>query len=291
MEFVAFDVETANSDPKSICQIGLALFKDGILVDRWGSYINPETHFDFMNSRIHGITSKDVANSPKLREVVDKLSNYFNNRTVVTYTNFDQNALRRNNISFQCEWLDASLVVRRTWEKIAFSGYGLSNVCIMNKISMEKHHDAESDAIAAGMVLIKAMEHHGIDVEGAKKLVNKRVSTLFKKGEMLDTPQPKDMVIEGGNPLGKWYGEVVCFTGELSIPRVQAGIISSQMGFSVKNSVTKKTTFLVKGVQDPTKLNGKDISSKEEKALEAIKMGADIIIIGESEFFDLIRDL
>lgn len=289
MEFVTFDVETANSNPKSICQVGVALFKDGVLVERWGTYVNPESNFDLINTRIHGITAETVKNAPKLHQIKEKLESYFNNRTVVTYTNFDQNALRKNAFSFECEWLDASLVVRRTWEKISFAGYGLSNVCIMNKIKMEKHHDAESDAIAAGLVLLKAMEHHGIDLQGAKKLVNKRISTLFKNGKMLDTPHPKDMVVEGGNPDGKWYGEVVCFTGELSMPRVEASIISSQLGFNVKNSVTKKTTFLVKGLQDLSKLNGKEISSKEEKALQAIDAGADIIVIGEAEFFDLIR--
>ena len=75
----------------------------------------------------------------------------------------------------------------------------------------------------------------------------------------------------------------------MSIPRVQASIIASQAGFNVKNSVTKKTTFLVKGQQDLTKLNGKQISSKEEKALDAIRDGQDMIVIGENEFFDLIK--
>lgn len=290
MEFVAFDVETANSDPGSICQVGLAFFNNGILVDRWGTYINPQTHFDLMNVRIHGINQDKVKNSPTLSQIKDRLKSYFNNRTVVTYTNFDQIALRRNNLEFECDWLDASLIVRRTWEKVAFSGYGLSNVCIMNKIKMEKHHDAESDAIAAGMVLLKAMEHHGIDLNGAKNLINRRISTLFKNGKMLDTPHPKDMIIEGGNHLGRWYGEVLCFTGELSISRTEAAIIASQAGFNVKNSITKKTTYLVKGVQDLTKLNGKTISSKEEKAIEAINQGADMIIIGENEFFELIKD-
>lgn len=247
MNFIAFDVETANADPKSICQIGVAVFENGELKESWGSYVNPQTHFDFMNTRIHGITQEIVKNSPTLEQLKYRLEKFFTNKTVVTYTSFDQSALRRNNLTFDCEWLDASLVARRTWEKIAFSGYGLSNVCIMNKISMDKHHDAVSDAIAAGRVLISAMSHHNIDILGAKNLINKSIGSLFSKGKLSDLPSPKDMIIDGGNPEGKWYGEVVCFTGELSIPRVQAGIISSQKGFNVKNSVTKKNYFFGKG--------------------------------------------
>ena len=35
MEFVALDVETANADMASICQIGIAQFRDGSLVEDW----------------------------------------------------------------------------------------------------------------------------------------------------------------------------------------------------------------------------------------------------------------
>ena len=35
MEFVALDVETANADMSSICQIGLVHFVDGCLKEEW----------------------------------------------------------------------------------------------------------------------------------------------------------------------------------------------------------------------------------------------------------------
>ena len=45
MEFVAIDVETANPDYSSICQIGLVCYKDGKPHEEWKSYINPEDYF------------------------------------------------------------------------------------------------------------------------------------------------------------------------------------------------------------------------------------------------------
>ncbi|MHA3104681.1 exonuclease domain-containing protein [Acinetobacter sp. ANC 3791] len=289
MNFIAFDVETANSDPKSICQVGLAVFENGQLKEKWGTYVNPKSHFDWMNIEIHGITSNMVKDAPTISELHSTLSKYFNNNTVVTYTAFDRSAISRNNLDFDCDWLDAAMVVRRTWEKVAYSGYGLANVCAMNDVIMDNHHDAVSDAVAAGNILVKAMQHHGINIDGAKKLVGKKIVSLIAKGQLSDKPKADEIIIEGGNPDGNWYGDILCFTGELSIPRVQASIIASQYGFNVKNSVTKKTTFLVKGFQDPSKLNGKNLSSKEEKALDAIKAGQDMIIIGENEFFELIQ--
>jgi len=42
MEFVAIDVETANADMASICQIGIARFADGLLTSEWETYVDPQ---------------------------------------------------------------------------------------------------------------------------------------------------------------------------------------------------------------------------------------------------------
>jgi DNA polymerase III epsilon subunit-like protein len=61
MEFVAIDVETANADLASICQIGIAHFVDGKFCEIWESLVNPEDEFDFINISIHGIDESMVA--------------------------------------------------------------------------------------------------------------------------------------------------------------------------------------------------------------------------------------
>ena len=55
MQFIAIDVETANADMGSICQIGIAVFADGKVIDEWSTLIDPEDYFDGMNIYIHGI--------------------------------------------------------------------------------------------------------------------------------------------------------------------------------------------------------------------------------------------
>jgi len=42
MEFVAIDVETANADMASICQIGIATFENAVLKNEWKTYVDPE---------------------------------------------------------------------------------------------------------------------------------------------------------------------------------------------------------------------------------------------------------
>lgn len=45
MDFVALDVETANFDIGSICQIGIAKYRQGKLIDTFESLINPRCSF------------------------------------------------------------------------------------------------------------------------------------------------------------------------------------------------------------------------------------------------------
>lgn len=59
--FTAIDVETANADMSSICQIGLARCEGGAIVDTWSNYIDPEDDFSPVNISIHGTVNGRAA--------------------------------------------------------------------------------------------------------------------------------------------------------------------------------------------------------------------------------------
>jgi DNA polymerase-3 subunit epsilon len=125
MEFVAIDVETANADMASICQIGLAKYRDGQLFEEWSSLINPETDFDVININVHGITKDDVSNAPTLPEVVDDLTRYLSGSISVSHTHFDRvsigKAFDKYSIApIDTVWLDSAKVARRAWKECAW---------------------------------------------------------------------------------------------------------------------------------------------------------------------------
>jgi len=62
--FVAIDVETANADRSSICQIGAVRVENGIVTDTFATLVDPETCFDPWNTQIHGITADMVQGQP-----------------------------------------------------------------------------------------------------------------------------------------------------------------------------------------------------------------------------------
>lgn len=179
MDFVALDVETANADMASICQIGVARFADGRIVEEWESLLDPEDYFDFVNVSIHGIDEEDVIGYPTFPAVVGELDRFLKDQVCVCHTHFDRVSIARARAKyslpeFEITWLDSARVARRTWEDCAWSGYGLANVC--EKIGYEfEHHDALEDAKACGHILLAAIDVSGLDLDTWRKRVRQPI--------------------------------------------------------------------------------------------------------------------
>jgi DNA polymerase-3 subunit epsilon len=281
VDFIVIDVETANPDLGSICQVGIAVFSDGCLSETWSSFVNPDDYFDDYNVAVHGISSDMVSTAPNWPEIHELLVAKYSNRIVASHTPFDRTAVRRacerHEISpIECKWLDTARVVRRTWPQFSRSGYGLANLASHFGLSF-KHHDAEEDARVAGEILLRSIEESGISVE------EWCTSSLHR------TTSKQSYVSLEANPEGPLFGSVVVFTGALSIPRNEAALLAAYSGCEIGAGVTKNTTLLVVGDQDIRALAGAEKSSKHRKAEQFIAKGQDIRIIGESDFEQLVH--
>jgi DNA polymerase-3 subunit epsilon len=282
MDFVALDVETANPNMASICQIGVARFVGGVLADEWKTYVDPQDYFDGMNVTVHGIHENTVVGAPTFPQVSDALQRLVADAVVVTHTHFDRTALHQAAGKYglampSCTWLDSARVARRSWEEFADRGYGLSNVC--RAIGYEfRHHDALEDAKAAAMVVLAALQKTGLDLAGLMHKVERRNPAHWK-------PDCK----REGSADGPLYGEVLVFTGALHIPREQAADVAARLGCQVVSNVSKATTLLVVGDQDITLLAGHTKSSKHRRAEELIAKGMPIRILRETDFQELAR--
>lgn len=281
MDFVVIDIETANPDLASICQVGVAIFANGQFSESWSSFVNPNDYFDPNNVSIHGITERDVSSAPHWIDLHSRLSTDFSNQILASHTPFDRTAIRRacekSSISpLECQWLDTARVVRRTWPKFSHSGYGLANVAAHFGISF-KHHDAEEDARAAGEILLRAIQETGSSAADWCSL-SLRPSASSAASEA-----------RNANPDGPLFGNVVVFTGALSMPRQEAANAAALAGCEVGAGVTKHTTLLIVGDQDIRMLAGSEKSSKHRKAEELMAKGQSIRILGEGDFARLIN--
>jgi DNA polymerase-3 subunit epsilon len=281
MGFVVVDFETANADLSSICQVGIATFDDRWLVDSWVSLINPEDEFDPINTSVHGIDERQVRNAPNWISAFPSISARIQHKLVVSHTPFDRLALARacdrsKVAACNCTWLDSARVVRRTWPEFSKSGYGLSNVARHFGIEY-RAHDALEDALCAGKLLLRAIKDSGLGIEEWLIRVEQPIDLTAAHGHRRE-----------GNPDGELFGEVLVFTGTLSIPRSEAADDAAAAGCRVDAAVTKHTTLLVVGDEDLRKLNGHEKSSKHRKAEERIRKGQPIRILGEGDFRRLV---
>lgn len=285
MNFVAIDLETANADMASICQIGIVKYESGTLTSKWKSYVDPEDYFDGFNISIHGIDESVVKGAPTFPEVADTIGSYFKDTVVVCHTHFDRVAISQASHRYdlpapECTWLDSARVARRAWDVCAWKGYGLYNVCKL--IGYEfKHHDALEDAKAAAQILLAASDHKGLDLDGWLSRVRQPIDPALSS--------TGSAIAREANPEGAFYSEVLVFTGVLKIPRREAADLAAAVGCQVAPGVTKKTTMLVVGDQDIKKLAGHEKSSKHRKAEELIEEGIPIQILKESDFKELAR--
>jgi DNA polymerase-3 subunit epsilon len=281
-DFAAIDVETANPDVASICQIGIAVFECGLLKQSWQTLVNPEDLFDPWNVSIHGINREAVRTAPTFPDVYSEVGAKVSGFVVASHTPFDRLAIDRAAEKYGlermcCTWLDTAKVARRAWPQFSRKGYRLANVTEFLGISFVAH-DAEEDARAAGELLVRAIEATGLTLQEWQERTTRPISAGAGKAT----------IAIDGNPEGDLYGENVVFTGKLTIQRKLAARMAAEAGCNVTDSVTDDTTLLVVGDQDIRHLAGHQKSSKHRKAEGLIARGLPLRILGESDFRHLV---
>ncbi|KYK45165.1 hypothetical protein A1D31_11075 [Bradyrhizobium liaoningense] len=291
-DFIALDVETANSDFASICSIGLVHFRAGEVFKSLTILIDPEDDFSPANIAIHGIRHDDVAGKPTMAKVFPVISNALRDTAIVHHSPFDRTALARAASKYgtdglPCTWLDSLQVARRAWDGYGSNGgYGLKNLATSFGIQL-RHHDAAEDARAAGLIVLRAISETSVSLQSwiddlGYESINGTIPRPFKR----KTDWKRHS--QDGNPDGPLFGETIAFTGALTIERAQAAQMAAMAGCKVSDSVTKKTTILVVGDQDLRMTKGNEKSSKHRKAETMIADGAALRIVRESDFMMMV---
>jgi len=167
-DFVVVDVETACPRVSSICQIGIVGFRGGAEMFSYEMLVDPRDEFSPFNIRIHGISADHVAGKPSFAHIHADIDAHLSGRITVAHSNFDKGALAaacrvHDRSPIKTTWLDSVRVAQRAWPDLPSHRL---NVLSKYLGIRHKHHDALSDARAAGMVIVRAIDHTGIDLAG-----------------------------------------------------------------------------------------------------------------------------
>lgn len=302
MDFIAIDFETANNSRDSVCAIGLAKYKNGVLIETMETLINPEDYFDGYNIEIHGITEKMVENSPTFSEYYPLLKQFIENELLIAhYASFDMSVLRHvcekydldyPTFNYSCTYQLAKKIIPNE------INYKLKTLATKYNIEFV-HHNALEDARACGDVLLNLFkeaqtEDINILLEKANLHLGKQCPGGYRGSRTKKSYQTSSLSeistnITDFDEEHPFYNQMLVFTGTLqSMVRKDAAQKAVDLGATCSNTVTKSTTFLIIGDQDLQKFGAGFKSSKMKKAEQLLAGGQTIEVVGEYEFLKML---
>ena len=159
-EFVVFDIETTglNSHTNEIIEIGAVKIKAGRIVDRYSQLINPGRPIPYHITEITSITNEQVANEPKIDEVIGKFVDFVGDAVLVAHNApFDMGFIKRDikkylNIDLQSSVIDTLQMARDLFPDL--KKYGLGDLNKTLGLALEKHHRAVDDSQATANMFI-----------------------------------------------------------------------------------------------------------------------------------------
>ena len=107
IEFIAVDVETADSCHERICAIGITKVYDNGTFETEYTLVDPECRIE--NTYTHGLSEKDVIGAPKFPAVWEKYGHLISDNIVAVHNAaFDLNVLKKM-LSLYHIWFDGSI--------------------------------------------------------------------------------------------------------------------------------------------------------------------------------------
>lgn len=191
--FFALDVETANNNRGSICQIGVACVRPDHSIETWMTYVDPQTDM-WVWSSLHGISAKTVQGAPTFAEVLPVLNTVLRDHVVYQHSGFDRSAILAACTQNSCsapmwQWRDSVGVARSAWPALkANGGYGLANLKPFLGLEFN-HHDAAEDARAAAEVVLRAED--ALSIRSLHRSSRDEAPTPPQSNEALFSPLEK----------------------------------------------------------------------------------------------------
>lgn len=164
--FVVFDVETPNCMNNRMSAIGITVIEDGELVDEFFSLVDPETHFDYFNVQLTGISEETVRNAPTFPELWAQIEPLMSSGLLVAHNAvFDMGVLRKCLSDYEIQWkpyVRYLCTVQMGRRVMPGMSHKLNDLCCHYGICLD-HHQAASDSRACAQILLRYLED-GADI-------------------------------------------------------------------------------------------------------------------------------
>ncbi len=172
-EFVVFDIETTGLSFRNdgITEIGAVRVKNGEVLEKFNTFVNPEKPISEEVVRLTGITQDMVKDAPTQKEAVEEFLRFAGNRILIAHNaGFDTSFIRRvcddNGIPFENTYLDTVSLSR--YVNPDLNKHKLDTLANYFGLGEFNHHRASDDAEMLALIFFKMAEK--LQEEGFKTL-------------------------------------------------------------------------------------------------------------------------
>ncbi len=282
-DFTALDIETTglSSYFDSIIELAAVKYRDGTAVDSYEQLIYPGMEIDEFITDLTGITNSMLAGMPEIKDVLPDFLSFVGEDIIIGHNvNFDINFIYDN--CEECgidpvsnDFIDTMRIAKRLHKD--WQNHKLDTVAANLNVGSRGFHRALNDAQLTADCYLQMISDTNFDF------------AMKPAGEV----KAKNIVAQDGflNEDSPIYGKVCVFTGALeAFTRKEAMQVVTNIGGICGDNVTKKTNFLILGNNDYCKTIKDGKSSKQKKAEKLILEGADLQIINETVFLEMISN-
>ena len=162
-EFCVFDLETTGLSPlnNKITEIGAVLIKDGVVVDRFDTFVDPGVHIPEEITELTGITDEMVKDAPKCDEAMKMFLEFAGNRILIAHnagfdTSFLRAASRKYDIPFDNTYIDTVALSRYVNPRL--KKHTLDSIADYYRLGDFNHHRACDDAEMLACIFFRMVE-------------------------------------------------------------------------------------------------------------------------------------
>ena len=186
---VVFDIETTGFGPvrDQIIEIGAVKIVNGVIVDKYSTFINPDVPIPYHITQLTSITDEMVMDAPKIDVILPEFLKFCKNSILVAHNaSFDVGFINKKAefLGLETDFTVIDTVGMARMLLPHLSKFKLNLVAKELGISLENHHRAVDDAGATAEIFVKFIEmlkERGIYTLEAMEASNKMTPEMIKK--------------------------------------------------------------------------------------------------------------
>ena len=162
-DYVVFDLETTGFSPlkNHIIEIGAVKVQNGVITDKFSSFVNPHMPIPFKIEELTGIRDDMVISAPDISEILPEFMQFCQGCVMVAHNaEFDMSFIQKNcqDLHLNCDFTVVDTVSLARFLLPQLGRFKLDTVAKAVNVSLENHHRAVDDAGCTAEIFVKFIE-------------------------------------------------------------------------------------------------------------------------------------